>query len=423
MKQWVSKTLQLCGITALLLLPTAKAEAVIASVKALGLAGTSVAFPQDSITAAYNPAAGIDVGNRVDLGLTWVQQNGKTTISGNIFPVSGINGVHHSSRGRNSFSPEFGINYMVCDSADFSIGLVGYNKGYIQTSYGAPIPIIGTSKPGLEAIQEVIAPTAALRFNCHTFGVALQIAGQRFKAHGLQRFDTFVFSSSPGHVTNRGADLSYGVGVVVGYLWHAYPGVKIGLTYEPKTRMGRLKKYRGFLENGGRLDLPERYAAGISFEVAQGFNVALDYEYRRWSRIGSLGNQAPTTLAQLANNKLGNNHGPGFSWRDQPVVRGGIDYAIPCFDLVVRAGYRWQRTPIRSNATFVNALTLDNFENFATFGLTWTPWCGTEISAFYGHAFDHTIRDSKGLDSFLGGGTADLTNSVNTVGISWGFYY
>lgn len=431
MKQWFGKALQICGFTVLALLPAAQCDAVLVSVKALGMADAGIAYPQDSLASALNPALGVDVGNRLDIGATWLQQNGEATIYGNTFtngtfpPGAGTNGTHHSSHHRNTVTPDFGVNVMVCGSCDFSVGVVAYNKGYVQSDYSHPVPIFGTSRPGIESIQEVVAPCAALRFDCHQIGIALQLCGQRFKARGIENFDRAAVSVAPSHVTNRNADHSFGLGVVFGYAWHAYPGVTIGLTYEPKTHMSRLHSYSGFLENGGRLDYPERFGAGLGLDLMCNLHAALDFQWIRWKSVGSLGNKAPSRVLDLVSNRLGSKGGPGFGWRDQPFVRFGLDYDLCDYGVTVRAGYRWSRAPIRSNVTTVNALTLDIVENVFTVGASWAPCNNNEISVFYGHGFNKKIKGTQSIDPAappvgLGGGYVDLENSLNAAGISWG---
>lgn len=426
MKRWFDKTLKLCGLAMIALLPAMPLSAVLVSIKSLGMAGVGVAFPQDALSSALNPALSVDIGNRLDVGATWLRSDGQTEITGNILP--GINGVYESNRHRNIVSPEFGVNYMVNGSCDFSVGVIVYNKDYLQTDYDRRIPILGTSRLGLEAIQEAVAGIMAVRFDCHAFGIALQLGAQRFKVRGIENFDNPIFSTAPGHVTNRNGDYSFGVGVVLGYTWQPMPGFMLGLAYEPRTHMSRLHNYSGFLENHGRLDLPERYSAGISAEVLPCLTAGLDFQWVRRASIGSLGNDIPPTIGGIALNRLGSKGGPGFHWRDQPFVRVGLAYELPCYNLVLRTGYRWTRQPIRKENTFVNGLTLDLVQSVFTVGATWSPWCGTELSFFYGHGWTKKLNGtqaiSPGIPPFgLGGGFANIQNSINVAGIAYGLMF
>ena len=421
MKQWFGITLKLCGLAALALLPTMHLDAVLVSVKSLGMAGTGIAFAQDSLSSALNPALSVDIGNRMDVGATWLGSRGQTEITGNLVP--GVNGVYKANRHNNIVSPEFGVNHMVCGSCDFSVGLMAYNKDYLQTGYNRPLAILGTSRLGLEAIQETAAAVAAMRFDCHAFGIALQLNAQRFKVRGIENFDNAIFSTAPSHVTNRNGDYSFGVGVVLGYTWQPLPGFTLGLAYEPRTHMTRLHNYSGFLENHGRLDYPERYSAGINAEVMPCLNASLDFQWVRRKSVGSLGNSIPSQLAGIVANKLGNKGGPGFAWRDQPFVRFGLAYELPCYNLVLRTGYRWTRQPIRSQKTFVNGLTLDLIESVATVGATWSPICGNEISFFYAHGFKKKLHGSEAIPNAIGGGLANIQNQVNLAGLAYGVMF
>lgn len=440
MKQWFSHTLRVCGLAALALLPTMHVDAVLASVKSLGMAGVGVAFPQDSLSSVFNPALGVDIGNRIDVGGIWVQTHGQMDIVGNSpvtlapgLTIPSNNGRYKANRHNNIVSPDLGINYMVCGSCDFSIGLILYNKDYLQVGYDRGIPLFGGpsavnplgtgSRVGLEGIQEAISAVSSMRFDNHAFGIAVQLGIQRFKVRGVENFDRALFSQAPSHVTNRNGDYSYGLGVVLGYTWQPMQGFRLGLAYESRTHMTRLHNYSGFLENKGRLDYPERWSAGVDIELMPCLNFDVDFQWVRRKGVGSLGNNAPPTFASLANNKLGSKGGPGFGWKNQPFVRTGLAYQLPQYDLVLRTGYRWTQQPIHSADTIVNALTLDLVENVFCVGATWTPVCGNEISVFYGHGFRKKLHGTKQLEGPLGGGVANIQSSVDVAGLEYGILF
>lgn len=398
-------------------------QATTASVKAIGMGGCAVAYPQDSLSAAWNPACAMYVGNRVDVNASWLQTRGRMTLHDNAF-VGGSDVTFRSDVHPNAFDAEFGLNYIVCGSGDVAVGLIGYNKAYLHTRYSSVIPFIGRTEQALEVIQEVISPIAAIRLECHSFGIAIQFAGQRFKTSGLENFATSSFSVQPNAVTDKGHDYSYGVGIVAGWMWKMYPGVRMGFVYESPTFMCKVKKYSGFLAEKGDLDLPERFSLGFSFDFTCHLHAALDMQLVRWSRT-TLSRPAITTPQQLIENKLGSSHGPGFGWKDQPFIRAGIDYYIPCVNTVLRAGYRWARTPIRSGSTAVNILTLETAESVITVGATTCPWVNHEFSFCYAYGFDHTVRGNrnKPLSPAFGGGVADLTNGLQFAKIGYGVNY
>ena len=56
------------GVMGFLSLAPTNVEALLASVKTTGMAATGVAYPQDSLATAFNPAGMADVGDRIDMG-------------------------------------------------------------------------------------------------------------------------------------------------------------------------------------------------------------------------------------------------------------------------------------------------------------------------------------------------------------------
>lgn len=403
-----------------LCMPARHAEATTASVKAMGMGGCAIAYPQDTLSAAWNPACAMYVGNRFDANASWQETRGEMTLHNNLFsPFPSTR--YKSNVHPDVFDAEFGANYIVCGGGDVAVGLIGYNKSYIQTHYSSVIPFIGKKEQGLEDIQEVISPLLAGRLECHSFGIAVQFAGERFKTSGLENFATDVFSVEPRAVTNKGHDYSYGVGIVAGWLWNAYPGVRMGFVYESQTSMKRLCRYRGLFANFGRVKLPERFSLGFGFDFTCYLHAAIDMHLIRWSRT-NWGKCTISNVLGLQKRKLGSRCGPGFGWKDQPSVRTGIDYYIPCINTVLRAGYYWTRTPIRSPDTAVNILTLETAESVVTVGATVCPWLYHEFSFCYAYGFNHTVHGNphKPICFEFGGGTADLKNGFQFAKIGYG---
>lgn len=418
--QFLRKILPYCLTTACLV-STQSAEARSASVKAMGMGECAVAYPQDTLSNAWNPACAMYIGNRFDANVGWLHTRGEATVLNNTL-VGAPSVVYKSNVHPTSFDPEFGANYIVCGSCDVAVGFIGYNKTYFHTHYSSPIPFLGKTEPALEVLQEVLSPLIAIRLEAHTFALALQFTGERFITRGLENFATRAFSVEPVAVTNNGHEYSYGLGFVAGWLWHAYPGLRMGFVYETEIDMERLKKYRGLLFKAGQLEVPERFSVGFSFDFTCYCHGAIDLELLRWSRT-SLGRfTAPNPPQPCKRNKLGSQHGPGFGWRDQPFAKFGIDYYMPCLSTVFRAGYRWGRTPIPANATAANILTLETVESLITIGATVSPWEQHEFSICYAYGFNHTVQGdhNKSLGPLFGGGTVDLKNGLQFAKVGYG---
>lgn len=427
MKVCLFKYLAVVGIASSLFLTPQTTEAVLASVKTTGMAATGIAYPQDALAGAFNPAGMAAVGDRFDMGFTWDNATRRSKVSGNRavipgtrIPVPGINGSFSASRSPNLYNGDFGINKQL--PCNMSVGLVVYNRNANKTTYKNAFPLLGTSRLGMEYIHETISPTFAIKlWKCHNFGVSLNWMIQRLKVNGIQNFDNPLFSSAPGRVTNRGYSYAHGVSYTVGYRGQLTRWLSVGVTYQPKTHMGKFHKYKGFLAEHGKLDIPEKIGGGVAVRFLPCASVAFDVEHIDWKHIRALHNPLLTPPA-LFINKLGTKHGTGFGFRSQTFYRVGIDYDI-CDCLTVRAGFRHARTPIRGSQAAVNLLTVDTVQDYLTLGATWCINRCNEVSFFYAHGFEHKVKGRGAIPAFLGGGNVELKEYDNAVGISWGMAY
>lgn len=431
MKSRCIKMLASMGLYASLCFSANEAEAVLASTKSTAMAATAIAHPIDALAGAYNPAGMTEVGDRFDIGAYWVRDDGKATVSGNILPIEGVNGSFDPFNTKNFYSADFGINKTFCSEVcgqewEWAVGLVAYNRNFQKTTYKTAFPLLGTSKLGMEYAHVTIAPTLAVKINeCHSLGIAFNIQVERIKVNGLQNFDNPLLSSSPGDVTNRGYNYSTGFTPTIGWLWHINECLTFGLTYQPKTSMPKLKKYRGFIGQHGRLDIPQKIGAGIAWQFMPCATVAFDVEHIDWDQVKALKNNLLASGGVF--NQLGTSSGPGFGFRNQLYYRVGLEYELnPCWTL--RAGYRWVRTPFRNSQTAVNLLTDDAVESFFTCGATWNYDECNEISGLFAYGFDHSVTGHDAiplaLDTtppvILGGGDVKLKERKFAVGLSWG---
>lgn len=411
------------GFLASLCSMSTPAEAILASVKSTGMAATAIAYPLDTLAAAYNPAGIIWVGDRIDGGLGWLHDTGTTKVSGSpLPPITGVNGTFKGMRTKDTYAGEFGINKNFCTECfEWSVGLIIYNRNFQKTTYHHRLPLFGTTHAGLEYLNETVAPVFAVRFwDCHSLGVSVDWQIQRLKVNGLQNFDNPVSSAFPGHVTNRGYSWAQGVTATIGYRWQITNGIAIGVTYRPRTHMHRFNKYKGFLAQKGRLDVPEKIGAGICIDLLPCVTAAFDWEYIRWRNVKSLHNPI---LPNLLIAKLGDSNGPGFGFRNQNYYRVGLEYRYT-EQLTLRIGFRHAITPVRKSQTAVNILTLDLVEDFLTVGATWKRSECNEFSFFYAYGFEHHSFGKGAIPVVpFGGGNVRLKERKQALGLGWGWKY
>lgn len=358
-------------------------------VKSQGMGGVGIAFPQDSLAAAANPAGMVLVGDRLDVGVTWFRPQRETELGAGFGPFAGKYDGNDKS---NFFIPEFGYNRMI--NPNMSLGVSVYGNGGMNTGYNTlnNVPLInppgvplGTGKVGVDLEQLFISPTFAMKLNPNNaIGVSLNFAYQRFAADGLQNI-CGAASSNPGSCSNNGHDSSTGWGARIGWTGQVTSAVTLGATYQTKTKMGKLDKYSGLFAEQGSFDIPANYGIGIAVKATPTLTFAGDIERIQYGDVKAIANSG-----SFAGGLLGSDNGPGFGWQNVTVYKVGASYEVSK-DLTLRAGWNHLKQPIPSDQTFFNILAPGVVEDHLTLGATWTVAKNGELSVGYMHAFKKTV--------------------------------
>lgn len=375
--------------------------------KAKGMAGAGIALAQDSLAAATNPAGIVTIGNRMDVGVDFFRPNRNAEFTSAAGPAAGT----YSGNGDSSFLiPEFGYNKSI--DADSAFGVAIYGNGGMNTKYttlnAGTLPTgsaatgglnLGSGDLGVNLTQLFIAPTYAMKLNANNaVGVSLNLAYQQFKAEGLQNFG----------INNPGTDSSTGWGARIGWNGQVTPMVSLGATYQTKTKMGKLDKYKGLFAEQGGFDIPANYGVGIAAKVNDATTLAADIQTIQYSGVKSIANPADTTGTV----PLGADNGSGFGWKDMTVIKLGASHQYGS-GVVVRAGFSTGKQPVREDQTFFNTLAPGVVENHLTLGGTWTLANNGEVTVGYMHAFKKTVT-----------GTAapiNLNMSEDSLGVAYGW--
>ena len=201
--------------------------------KARSMGGVGVAFAQDGLAAAANPAGMTDVEMdtmRIDAGGEFfLPKRGFVNDSAKLesgFPGSDT-GVKHRSGSNVFLIPTMGGIYKF--NRKLTVGLAaignGANTRYDQTVPGKPTCMdgvtddengdqaiastvynfncLGSPTAGASLLQMQMLPSVAYKVNKnHSVGASLTLAAQQFRAYGLQAFGT----------TEDGLGLGYGAG-------------------------------------------------------------------------------------------------------------------------------------------------------------------------------------------------------------------
>lgn len=442
-------------------------EAVLSSMKSFGMGGTSCCYPVDAFAGVYNPAGITAIPDRIDMGLYWIQRYQRSKIHDlPTYPPFVVEQTHlqpsrfndswDASKTPNTYAAEFAIKKgwckQICNrnvelAASFNI----HNHDYQKTTYGRPVPLLGTTPMGGEIVIETASMVFASKIcNMHSFGLSVNFNVQRLKIDGFQNIDNPLQSQFPGYVTNRGYSYSNGWGVTLGYLFE-WNNLKAGLSWRPKTSMKNFNKYKGFIPEQGSVDIPEALAGGISYRLFNCVTVAGEARYTWYHKEHGIGNATFPEFKEGTNPRdylFGGKFGPGTAFRNELLYRAGLEYEIdPCY--AVRAGFIYSKTPIPRDSTFGNFHTIFAKEALLTFGGTWKFRGCQEFSIVYINGFTHKIKgknsipptihvatpgglvevpinDQLGPQGFTGesaGGEADLKQRVCALGVAYGYTF
>jgi len=380
-------------------------------IKAKGMAGAGVAYSQDSLAAATNPAGMVRVGNRWDAGAEIFAPDRTATTawgSGAGFPTSTTYDGNGSGFGESWFLiPEFGYNQMVGNKMSYGISVFG--NGGMNTSYNKPIYSATAENTGIDLMQLFISPTLSIRLDSkNTLGLSANIVYQRFKAEGMTLFG----------VASNGYDSSYGVSFRIGWMGDLTKNLTAGFTYQPKTKMQAFDKYNTLFAEGGNFDIPANFALGLAWKATPKMTVALDVERINYEGIKSISNPNNFMVDGTATSA-------GFGWEDMTIYKLGVDFKVNK-DLVVRAGWNHGGQPIPASQTLFNVVAPATVEDHLTLGFTMNM-SGGELSGYYMHAFDNDITGVPGGTATGPGptgaqnpGSANIGMSQNAFGIAYG---
>lgn len=425
--------------------------------KSRSMGGVGVAYAQDGLAAATNPAgmADVDVSTmRIDFGgelfipKRAFRHDSTELESG--FPGSDT-GVNHRSGANEFLIPSAGGIYKFNRKLTLGMAVIGNgaNTRYEQDVPDNPTCIDGDisggvgstafnfqclASPtlGVQLLQMQMLPSIAYKVNKqHTVGASLAIAVQQFRAYGLQAFEKLGFSNGTGNLTNEGNDYSYGSGIRVGWLGKFYDErLTLGANYSSRVYMSKFEKYENLFAEQGDFDIPENFTLGLAVKATDDITIAFDYQKIYYSDVASIGNPGP--LAENPSDffppgytKTGADNGLGFGWSDANVYKIGINWDYND-QWSFRAGYNYSKAPMNANQVLFNFLAPAVTEHHYTFGGSYRPSKSIEWSFNYMYAASNTV---KGRTAFPPAGTQGPVNGengsidmhINSLGISFAY--
>ncbi len=386
--------------------------------KARAMGGAGVAFPQDGMGIASNPAGITEVDDGLVIGGEFFSPPRSAGSPDGGVGVFGF-GKGETKSGSNLFLiPSMGFAYKF--NRRMTIGFAAIGNG-ANTRYEEPdnfFDLLADDRHtlGVQLLQMQMLPTVAYRLNKqHSVGASLAIGAQQFRAYGIGDFgiNEFQFSSDPENLTNRGNDYGYGAGVRFGWLGKFFnQRLSLGLNYASRVYMTKFDKYKGLFAEQGGFDIPENFAAGFALKVTPKLTLAGDVMKILYSDVRSVGNRHPTTsLGDLcsrpisenpancapdrttppepASNALGNDNGWGFGWEDSVAYKLGAAYEWND-KWTLRAGLNYGKTVIPDDQLLFNLLAPAVDEWHITVGGSYAPSRNHEINFNYMYAFENS---------------------------------
>lgn len=361
--------------------------------KAQAVGGATIAFPQDALAGAVNPAAIGVIGNRFD-------------IAGNLFLPdasaelgTGATHLNESSAANLFVIPAMGMA-MTAGRLSVGFSMVGAGGGgsrYNRNLYNAQTNTNVNQTMGVSLFIAQMNPTVAYRVTPNNvIGASIILSVQQFRAFGLSYFSNFTSTGLfTSHLTNNGNDWAYGAGLRVGWIGRFFhQRLSLGVMGSTKVYMTRFNKYSDLFAGRGRLDTPPIIGVGFAYKVTPKLTAALDVTRTFYTQIPAVSNPGPFPgrlfpVSQSVN-ALGKDQGLGFGWRNQTVFKFGAAYR---YDdrWTVRAGWNYGKSPIpqETGAVLFNIVAPATVQNHLTMGLSYRPNPAMEISMSYVHAFEH----------------------------------
>ena len=364
---------------------------------AIGVGGASVAFPQDAIAGAANPAnIGEFTSPQFDVGIGFFEPRRRSGVD--IVQPSIVSNPSNDWSDVNLFAiPSMGFVWPFNENLSVGLAAVGagmntkYRNNFFQNSSGT-----ATKYLGVDLVQLFVPITASYKINnTHTLGMSVVPARQRFAAIGLRTFEPF--SSDGDHLTDKGHDYANGLGFRFGWMGHFQDNkLSLGATYATKVYMQKFKLYRGLFAEAGSFDVPVNYAVGMAYKLNKDLTFAFDIQRILYSGVPSVGNRGPYVGAPDSFNTppptgefaLGNDHGLGFGWKDMTVYKMGVAYKYSD-KLTLRAGYNYGKNPIPQDQLLFSAIAPGTVEKHYTLGLTYN--LGEQSIFGFGREADFTM--------------------------------
>lgn len=347
-----------------------------------GMGGAGIAMTQDAFAGFINPAGlglvnhSFDAGAAIYFPDMYSKYGAGTVGPGPTNPLAPPQGKFESQI-KVFFMPDIGYVRHYNQRNHFALAinaLGGFGTKYSTNKSATVFP--GVPSRGLMGDGTVVSSLKIGEFSGSynyfinrnlSIGLTLGLFVQDFKSAGSQGLAPFTKTSmgsggtaTPTKLSNNGNDYNYGLGGTAGILYRFNNYFAIGATAMPKVNMTKMKDYKDLLPNGGELDIPARYAAGVNIAPNDRINLLFDVVRIENKKVGAYGHNSQALFNGQCNPFntsacFGGKNGPGFGWQNQTVMKIGGAYKLNARD-TVRLGVSYGNRIAKKQDIVVNTL-------------------------------------------------------------------
>lgn len=362
--------------------------------KSVGMGGTAIANPQDSLAGAVNPATIGEFSTRGDVGAEFFKPDAYACVG-----TGTAADTCQDSQADTFLIPNMAMAMKFSRKLSFGFSAVGAGGGgsrYNRNLYNVQSPGKDPNVTlGVNLMVMQMNPTVAYRPNKkHTFGVSPVLSIATFRAYGLAEFSPFTSDGLP--LEPQGNDWSYGAGVRVGWLGKFLDNkLMLGASGSSRVYMSKFDKYSNLFAEQGDMDTPPVVGIGASYKLNDKLTVALDISHTFYSEIASISNQGPNFPGtpegpfpvSQEKNALGADEGLGFGWDDQTVYKLGFAYQYDP-KWTFRAGWNYGKSPVQEETEILfNVVAPAVTQHHMTLGASYQVSDMMEVSFAYMRAF------------------------------------
>lgn len=406
-----------------------------------GIAGSGVAFPQDALIAAINPAGVVHLEKSREIDLQYFSPRREYTVTASEFSggFPPFPGPTVESGSETFIIPSIGLNWTL--GSDSALGLAIYGNGGMNTDYKASNTPFGFGTFGAAAVPGATADTGvdyqqlfvnlsySKKFGSgnSSWGVAAIANYSQFEATGLAGFGPF--SVDAANLSDNGADSDFGLGFRVGVQLEASSNVMLAASYQSEIS-NSFDDYAGLFPEGGKLHIPATAQIGLAAKLSGG-TVTADIQqifYSDTEGVGDPGSTGlptgcfpsmPFTPAPVASgpNCIGGNPGLGFGWEDMTVFKLGYTWETS-ETMTWRVGASTGDQPVQAKDVTFNILAPGVIKQHYTAGFSKQLDSGNAFSMALMIAPENCV---SGPDLFTPGQTIELC--MNQIAVNAGFSF